>query len=52
MVEVTSRDTRQTTSEIKPEFYRRARVPLYVIADVTKETDFEREIKLIGTLYR
>ena len=48
VVEVTSRDTRKNDLELKPDFYRRARVPLYVIADVTKETDFEREIKLIA----
>jgi colicin import membrane protein len=47
VVEVTSRDTRQNDVGKKVDFYYRAGVPLYVIADVLEEDDFERRLELI-----
>jgi colicin import membrane protein len=48
VIEVTSPDTRQNDVGIKVDYYHRAGVPLYVIADVTEEKDKERRIELIG----
>jgi colicin import membrane protein len=48
VIEVTSPDTRKNDVEIKVDYYYRAGVPLYVIADVTEEKDKERRIELIG----
>jgi colicin import membrane protein len=50
VVEVTSPDTRKNDVEIKVDYYHRARVPLYVIADVLEQGE-ERVIKLIGYRY-
>ena len=47
MVEVTSLDTRQNDVGKKVDFYYRAGIPLYVIADVLEEDDFERRLELI-----
>ncbi len=47
VVEVTSRDTRQNDLGKKVDFYYRAGVPLYVIADVLEEDDFVRRLELI-----
>ena len=47
VVEVTSLDTRQNDVGKKVNFYYRAGVPLYVIADVLEEDDFERRLELI-----
>ncbi len=47
VVEVTSRDTRHNDVGKKVDFYYRAGVPLYVIADVLEEDDFERRLELI-----
>jgi len=51
VVEVTSTGTRQNDLEIKPDFYHRARVPLYVIADVLEEDEETRRLELIGYRY-
>jgi Uma2 family endonuclease len=48
VVEVTSPETRSNDLGIKVDYYHRARVPLYVIADVVEETEEERRIELIG----
>jgi Uma2 family endonuclease len=48
VVEVTSPDTRSNDLEIKVDYYHRAGVPLYVIADVSKGKDGDRRIALIG----
>jgi hypothetical protein len=48
--EVTSPETRTNDIGIKVDHYRRARVPWYVIADVTMEQGDQRRIELI--LYR
>ncbi|MGO9466043.1 MAG: Uma2 family endonuclease [Isosphaeraceae bacterium] len=48
VVEVTSTSTRVNDVEIKPDFYHRAGVPLYVIADVREEDDEIRRIDLRG----
>jgi hypothetical protein len=50
VIEVTSPDTRSNDLVKKVDYYHRARVPWYVIADVTIEEDGERRIELI--LYR
>ncbi len=50
VAEVTSPETRSNDVGIKMDYYHRARVPWYVIADVTYEADNERRIELI--LYR
>jgi hypothetical protein len=47
VVEVTSQDTRQNDVGKKVDFYYRAGIPLYVIADVLEEDDFERRLELI-----
>lgn len=46
VVEVTSPSTRKNDVVIKRTLYHRARVPWYVIADVTLEEDDERRIEL------
>ena len=51
VVEVTSTGTRQNDLEIKPDFYHRAGVPLYVIADVLEEDEETRHVELIGYRY-
>ena len=51
VVEVTSTGTRKNDVEIKPDFYHRARVPLYVIADVLEEDEETRRVELIGYRY-
>jgi colicin import membrane protein len=48
VIEVTSPDTRNNDVGVKVDYYYRAGVPLYVIADVTEEKDTERRIELIG----
>ena len=48
VIEVTSPDTRKNGVGIKKTYYHRAGVPLYGIADVFKEKDNQRRIKLIG----
>jgi colicin import membrane protein len=50
VVEVTSPETRSNDVGIKVDYYRRGRVPWYLIADVTIEEEGERRIELI--LYR
>jgi colicin import membrane protein len=50
VIEVTSPETRNNDVGIKVEYYRRGRVPWYLIADVTIEEEGERRIELI--LYR
>jgi Uma2 family endonuclease len=47
VVEVTSLDTRQNDVGKKVDFYYRAGIPLYVVADVLEEDDFERRLELI-----
>ena len=51
VVEVTSTGTRQNDLEIKVDFYHRAEVPLYVIADVLEEDEDTRHMTLIGYRY-
>jgi colicin import membrane protein len=51
VVEVTSPGTRGNDVDIKPGFYHRARVPLYVIADVLQEDEETRHVELIGYRY-
>jgi colicin import membrane protein len=48
VVEVTSPSTRTNDVDIKPNYYYRAGVPLYVIADVVEESDDIRRLELIG----
>ena len=50
VVEVTSPDTRQNDVVIKVDYYHRAKVPLYVIADVREQGE-DRVIELIGYRY-
>ena len=50
VVEVTSRSTRRNDLGKKVEFYHRAKVPFYLIADVTGQGE-KRRIKLIGRRY-
>ena len=50
VAEITSPDTRSNDLGIKMDYYHRAEVPWYVIADVTSRVDDERRIELI--LYR
>jgi hypothetical protein len=50
VAEITSPETRSNDVGIKREYYYRAKVPWYVIADVTYEADAERRIELF--LYR
>jgi len=47
VVEVTSPETRSNDIGIKVDYYRRGRVPWYVIADVTIEQGQQRRIELI-----
>jgi Uma2 family endonuclease len=51
VVELTSTGSRQNDVEIKPDFYHRAQVPLYVIADVLEEDEETRHVELIGYRY-
>ena len=51
VIEVTSPDTRGNDVEIKFDFYHRARVPLYVIADAIQDDDHDRRLRLIGYRY-
>jgi hypothetical protein len=48
VVEVTSPDTRHNDLGIKVDYYHRAGIPYYVIADVYREQDNDRRIELIG----
>ena len=49
VIEVTSPETRTNDVGIKVDYYHRAGVPLYVIADVVEEDDDdERRVELIG----
>jgi len=48
VVDVTSPDTRVNDLEVKVEYYQRARVPLYVIADALQDDGEERHLRLIG----
>ena len=50
VAEVTSPETRSNDVGIKKDYYHRAKVPWYVVADVTYEADDERRIELF--LYR
>jgi len=47
VIEVTSPETRSNDVGVKVDYYRRGRVPWYVIADVTIEEGQERRIELI-----
>jgi Uma2 family endonuclease len=51
VVEVTSTGTRRNDLDIKPDYYHRAGVPLYVIADVLEEDEETRRVELIGYRY-
>jgi colicin import membrane protein len=51
VAEVTSPDTRRNDVEIKVDYYHRARVPLYVIADAVHEDGEKRRLRLIGYRY-
>ena len=51
VVEVTSKGTRGNDVDIKPGFYHRARVPLYVIADVLEEDEDTRHVELVAYRY-
>jgi Uma2 family endonuclease len=48
VIEVTSPATRSNDVGIKKDYYHRAKVPYYVIADVKKDEGTERGIELIG----
>jgi colicin import membrane protein len=48
VVEVTSPSTRENDVVHKVDFYYRAGVPLYVIADVIRENNHERHVNLYG----
>jgi colicin import membrane protein len=48
VVEVTSPETRSHDIRVKVDYYRRANVPSYVIADVTVEEEDERRIEFIA----
>lgn len=48
VVEVTSPDTRKNDVGIKVDYYHRAGIPYYVIADVYREQGNDRRIELIG----
>jgi colicin import membrane protein len=50
VVEVTSRSTRKNDLGVKVKFYHRAKVPLYLIADVTGR-GVKRRVKWIGYQY-
>jgi colicin import membrane protein len=47
VIEITSPDTRKNDVGIKVDYYHRAGVPQYVIADVTFEDEEERRVELI-----
>jgi Uma2 family endonuclease len=47
VIEVTSPSTRTNDIGVKVDYYHRARVPVYVIADATKNDQNERQIELI-----
>ena len=51
VAEVTSPETRSNDVGIKVDYYRRARVPWYVIADVTMEEGDQRRIELSFTAW-
>jgi len=51
VVEVTSPETRSNDVEFKLDFYRRARVPLYVIVDAIQDDDEGRRLELIAYRY-
>ncbi len=51
VVEVTSPDTRKNDVEDKFEFYRRAKVPLYVIADGIQDDEHGRKLELRAYRY-
>jgi colicin import membrane protein len=48
VVEVTSAHTRTNDVDVKPDYYLRAGVPLYVIADVLEESDEARRFVTSG----
>ncbi len=47
VIEITSPETRNNDLEIKVDYYHRAGVPQYVIADVTVEDEEQRRVELI-----
>jgi hypothetical protein len=51
MIEVTSPNTRSNDVEKKFDYYHRARVPLYVIADTVLEIENRRRLNLIAYRY-
>jgi colicin import membrane protein len=51
VVEVTSPETRRNDVEDKFEYYRRARVPLYIIADAIQDDEQGRRLRVIGFRY-
>jgi hypothetical protein len=51
VVEVTSPETRRNDVEDKFEYYRRARVPLYVIADASRDDEQGRKLRLMVYRY-
>jgi Uma2 family endonuclease len=51
VVEITSPSTRKNDLGIKVDFYHRARVPLYVIADANEHDDDSRRLELIAYEY-
>ena len=51
VVEVTSPDTRKNDLDDKFDYYYRAEVPLYVIADALQDDGQERHLRLIGYRY-
>ena len=51
VVEVTSPDTRKNDVEDKFDFYRRAKVPLYVIADGIQDDEHGRKLELKAYRY-
>jgi Uma2 family endonuclease len=51
VVEVTSPETRRNDVEDKFEYYRRAKVPLYVIADAIQDDEQGRRLRLIAYRY-
>jgi Uma2 family endonuclease len=48
VVEVRSAHTRTNDVDVKPDYYLRAGVPLFVIADVLEESDEARRLELVG----
>lgn len=51
VVEVTSPETRRNDVEDKFEYYRRARVPLYVVVDAIQDDEQGRRLRLIAYRY-